>query len=245
MNRIRKYFREKSRYPVEKIFSLDFDEKVLIVAPHPDDESIGCGQMLVQYGPQCEVLLLTDGRFGNPEWSINKCIETRIAEFQLTMKQAGIGQYICLNKVDGEFKCKDVKESGVFFDKYHYIFVPNKHDNHPDHKETYKAFHNMKKRGKIKGLLVQYEIWSAMCAPNCYLPYESYSNKALLIENYKCQLKHIDYISRIEGLNRYRGMLAQSNYAEAYYIEPHWKQNVSYFFFGGMVKIKKKIFGDK
>ena len=46
--------------------SLDIkkNDRILIVAPHPDDETIGCGGLMLKYGEQCEILLLTDGRKG-------------------------------------------------------------------------------------------------------------------------------------------------------------------------------------
>ena len=40
-------------------------EKILIVAPHPDDESIGTGGLLSLYSNQCDVIVMTDGRYGN------------------------------------------------------------------------------------------------------------------------------------------------------------------------------------
>ena len=40
-------------------------DRILVVAPHPDDESIGMGGVLALYKRQCDVLLLTDGRHGH------------------------------------------------------------------------------------------------------------------------------------------------------------------------------------
>ena len=48
-------------------FELQKNEKILVVAPHPDDESLGCGGLMSKYGKQCDVLLLTDGRRGKSE----------------------------------------------------------------------------------------------------------------------------------------------------------------------------------
>ncbi|MBO4323765.1 MAG: PIG-L family deacetylase [Clostridia bacterium] len=39
-------------------------DKILIVAPHPDDETLGCGGLLAKYGPQCDVLLVSNGELG-------------------------------------------------------------------------------------------------------------------------------------------------------------------------------------
>ena len=40
-------------------------ERLLVVAPHPDDEAIGAGGLLALYGSQCDVLVLTDGAKGH------------------------------------------------------------------------------------------------------------------------------------------------------------------------------------
>ena len=39
--------------------------RILVLAPHADDETIGCGGFLLKYGKQCDVVLLTDGRYGD------------------------------------------------------------------------------------------------------------------------------------------------------------------------------------
>ena len=44
--------------------SFSSKDRILIVAPHPDDEAIGCGGILALYGDQCDVLILTDGSKG-------------------------------------------------------------------------------------------------------------------------------------------------------------------------------------
>lgn len=40
------------------------DDKCLVIAPHADDESIGCGGLLLTYPQNFEVVVLTDGRRG-------------------------------------------------------------------------------------------------------------------------------------------------------------------------------------
>ena len=63
------------------MMKINQDDKILIVAPHPDDESIGMGGFLSLYGPQCDVLLVTDGRKGH------KGTVEDIDEFILKRKQ--------------------------------------------------------------------------------------------------------------------------------------------------------------
>lgn len=40
------------------------NDKCLIIAPHADDESIGCGGILLKYPQNFEVVVLTDGGKG-------------------------------------------------------------------------------------------------------------------------------------------------------------------------------------
>lgn len=57
--------------------------------------------------------------------------------------------------------------------------------------------------------------------PNRYFDISDVNDaKHELIRNYKSQLKYIDYIHRIAGLNSYRGMNVHCGYAEVYYEMP-------------------------
>ena len=40
------------------------EDRILIIAPHPDDEIIGVGGMLLSYTSQCDIIVLTDGAIG-------------------------------------------------------------------------------------------------------------------------------------------------------------------------------------
>ena len=48
------------------------NDKCLIIAPHADDESIGCGGILLKYLQNCEVVVLTDGGKGGGAMIVRK-----------------------------------------------------------------------------------------------------------------------------------------------------------------------------
>ncbi len=61
----------------------------LVVAPHMDDESLGCGGLLAKYPSECSVLVVTDSG------------STRAAEHENAMAVLGIRQSECLAYPDG------------------------------------------------------------------------------------------------------------------------------------------------
>ena len=41
-------------------------ERVVIVAPHPDDEVLGAASVLLEHSEQVDVFMVSDGSLGNP-----------------------------------------------------------------------------------------------------------------------------------------------------------------------------------
>ncbi len=182
---------------------IDNSKRILVVSPHPDDESIGCGALLEKYGKQCDVLLLTDGRYGNPEWSEGRTKRVRWREFTEAMRFAGVRHYdflqipdLSLNKF---FDCLQELD----FSSYDYVFTPGAEDQHPDHKAAYK-FVMSKIWGIPSIVLFEYEIWTPFTDFTHYLVHDGVF-KSELIKNYKCQLVHVDYLQMTYGLGLYRG----------------------------------------
>lgn len=45
-----------------KLLEISEKDRILILAPHPDDECIGAGGILARYPDLCRVVVLTDDR---------------------------------------------------------------------------------------------------------------------------------------------------------------------------------------
>lgn len=199
--------------------SINDDDKILIVSPHPDDESIGCGGILSQYGSQCDILLMTDGRYGNPEWTQEYTISVRRKEFETAMESVGVKKLFYANAEDSHLS-RHVKLPQILWTEYRYVFVPNRYEDHPDHRMTFQVIRSKLRWAVKRPILVEYEVWTPLIKPNKYfaMDAELVEKKCSLISNYACQLRHINYIDRIIGLNKYRGMVCYLEYAEAYKI---------------------------
>lgn len=126
----------------------------LIVAPHADDESLGCGGIISlarKYGQTVYILLLSDGTLSHPnskKFPAEKLRETRENELVEAAKLMGVPAE---NLVFCRYKDRSVpsKNTEGFEDavtnmskimsilKPQSIFVPWRRDPHPDHRAAF------------------------------------------------------------------------------------------------------------
>ena len=115
------------------LINIKCDDKILIIAPHPDDECIGCGGLLSLYPEKCSVVVMTDGSQGNINVVPEQEAIIRKNQFINEMKFAGIDDYTWLGFADGTLmSIKDCAQN-IQFENYTKIFLPWRDDNHPDH----------------------------------------------------------------------------------------------------------------
>ena len=71
------------------------DDRILILTPHPDDESIGMGGILAKYGKQCDVLCVNSSgvKYTNDTLSAEMIAEERIQEFNSVMNFFSVPNY--------------------------------------------------------------------------------------------------------------------------------------------------------
>jgi LmbE family N-acetylglucosaminyl deacetylase len=113
-------------------------DKILILAPHADDESIGCGGLLLKYASQCDVIFLTDGRYGDVNIEPSEMIEIRKKEFESVMIKLKVNNFSLLGIEDTKLESNYNIFKSINFNGYDYICMPNNLDQHPDHKAVTK-----------------------------------------------------------------------------------------------------------
>lgn len=190
--------------------------RILVLAPHPDDESIGCGGLLLKFPSQCDVVVLTDGRYGglSGQSEIDTIVMRRL-ELKKAMVYAGVKNYLFLGVEDGKLSENFTKFSNLDINGYDAIFVPAPGENHPDHSCVYEFLLRLKPQARI----FTYEVWSALPVPSHYIDMSDVvDEKKNLISYYESQLVQVDYVSKTIGLNCFRGLLPYPavQYAEAY-----------------------------
>lgn len=196
-------------------------KEILIIAPHPDDETFCCSGILINYARQCDVVLLTDGGLGNPDWSQDRTARIRKKEFVEVMRSLGVHRYITLGIKDGKVNNNKKYLLKIPYEKYDYIFVPNRYDKHSDHKCIY---HIVKKACKWRhshAYLFEYEMWGTFRNATHYMDLSNIMvRKQELMQMYKSQNIYIDYSKRIQALNYYRAIeLKNISFVECYFNE--------------------------
>lgn len=223
---IKKYVLESEHRKVSNLVGVIYPKQFelsqsscLLLSPHPDDESIGCGGTLLKYSKNFDLICLTDGRYGISNCSETESIKIRKKELKSAMRFLGIDHYVQLDIEDSAL----INAAEIFnqldLQKYQYIFIPNFLDQHPDHKAVSVLLKNkLKSKTYHKNLkIVLYEVWGTLAVPNYFIDISGIeSKKEELINLYKSQTKKINYADRILALNKYRGMTVNKKSVEAF-----------------------------
>lgn len=124
---------------------------IIVFAPHPDDESLGCGGMIAirhALGQEIRVIFVTDGAFLMDPSSRIAITLQRQQEAIEALAILGIDKHCItfLNYPDGTLQTLSLPEQAELIQEFQKIlapypqvevFVPHHHDHHPDHEATY------------------------------------------------------------------------------------------------------------
>lgn len=198
--------------------------KVLVIAPHPDDDIIGCGgtiRLHRQLGHTVTILYVTDGERGIRNMNPIKTAELRRLEAGLAARHLGVDEehLYHLHLRDGDMinQCGTNHDFRTILEKSNpdIIYLPSFIETHRDHF----AANVLLKNNLIKNVTVAaYEIWSPLI-PNRLVnitPVIEAKRQALL--EHASQQKELDYLDAALSLNRYRAAMYKKEiqYAEAF-----------------------------
>ena len=169
-----RFFEEEVRR-LETIKVTSFGPSI-IVAPHPDDETLGCGgtvALLKREGISVHFLFVSDGTMSHPnskKYPPEKLRALREAEALEAVKTLG-GQYNDIRYLAFPDRSVPEKQSPFFemavriMERYitdiapETIFVPWQNDPHPDHRATWQIVSEAVSRLNLKPRIVEYPIW--------------------------------------------------------------------------------------
>ena len=212
--------------------------RVVVVAPHPDDEVLGCGGVMarhVERGDKVQCVVVTRG---SAELYTEEAVATVRAELRAAHAVLGVNDVRFLNFPAPQLDTipKHVLADAIRTSLYEFeaetVYLPHVGDIHHDHREIYHAVLVASRphpECPIRRLLCYETLseteWSPPTAgevftPNVFIDIEAQLRKKLdAMACYRSQLKEPPFsrsLTAIESLARLRGMTVGLHAAEAF-----------------------------
>lgn len=161
--------------------------RTLVVAPHPDDESLGCGgaiALLSGFGQPPGVLFISDGTRSHPnsrKFPPPVLQDLRESEAREALRLLGASEAVFLRLPDGAVPGKQaagfdaaVARCRAFLDKFNpeTILLPWRRDPHPDHRATSEIMQAALAGYSAWPRLLEYPIWAWERAAPEDLPFQ-------------------------------------------------------------------------
>jgi LmbE family N-acetylglucosaminyl deacetylase len=200
---------------------------VLVIAPHPDDECIGCGGAIcrhVQRGDEVHAVFLTSGELGLKELPREQAWQMREQEARnaaRVLQLTSVEFLRCPDWMLGDEAPGASEKLTAVLQKLapELIYLPHPHEWHPDHKATSPALREaLRASGIATPKLRGYEVWTPLAE---YDHVENISDvmdtKLKALGEHRSQITQLDYVRAVRGLNEFRGAMAgRCRYAEVF-----------------------------
>lgn len=217
--------------------------KILVIAPHADDEVIGCGATMakaISNGDEVYVIIATNANIGAPELFDKKDIENVRQEALDAHKHLGVKKTFFLDfpapslNAFPEYKIS-IELSKIISDlKPNILYIPHPGDLHQDHKAIYRAsLVAARPQGdySIKEIYCYETLSETEWAPyqeksfipNVFNDTSDYFEKKIeAMRFFKSQIKefpHTRSIETFEALAKFRGATVGVKRAESFILE--------------------------
>lgn len=192
--------------------------KILVIAPHPDDESIGCGGTICLHkerGDRVFALFLTSGELGLKQLPCEEARRIREREANSAAEILGIDSATFLRLPDCHLG-ETISEASwalrrVLRDEApQRIYLPHIHESHPDHRACAPIVRAALRTADVATpLLLAYEVWTPLRQYDDGEDITAFiARKLKAIRCYRSQTRQLRYDRAAKGLNQYRGALA-------------------------------------
>jgi LmbE family N-acetylglucosaminyl deacetylase len=214
--------------------------RIVVLAPHMDDETLGCGGTIARHvraGAQVTVVFLTDGRHGGPscagltgperERKQREIIDVRKHEAERAGKVLGVESIVFLDAEDMRLSV-DTRGPGLLRDiigreQPDCVYLPSYLEQHPDHRAATSVLLAAVTGTRLEFECRGYEVWTPLF-PNCVIKIDATIElKKQAIACYQSQLEQTDYLHAAIGLNAHRSLALggrAGHFAEAFQALP-------------------------
>jgi len=208
-----------------------FGDSMLVVAPHQDDEAIGCGgavALQVRASGAASIVILQDGADGHAELGMERrtLSELRNQESRYAASVAGLENPCFFGFADLEADAPLATEqlhSILFNRRVDAVFVPFPFDAHPDHLAANYILRDALASIPWNVRVFGYEVWG-LCIPNVIVIIDEVINiKSKMLSCFTFANKALNYTHSTKGLNMYHSRLLGAGtceYAECFFEMP-------------------------
>lgn len=151
-------------------------EPVLVVAPHPDDETLGCAGaigLLTERGYTVNILVVSDGTQSHPnsrQYPATALRDLRESETRCAMALLGVepSHITFLQLPDGAIPNADSPDFPAVVNECHVylksvnpkvVFLPWRADPHPDHRAAWQIISAGLQQAMLSPKVMEYPIW--------------------------------------------------------------------------------------
>ncbi len=195
--------------------------RVLVFAPHPDDESIGCGgalALLASTGTPVRVVLVSDGSgAGDLEPGAGLL---RQQEFRAALARLGVTDHALLGFEDGALAKQAGLDAAIAAQVNEFgpdwVFCPSRIDPHRDHRAVADSVRRAVLAAPSVQRLCEYETWSTLPITHLLDIGSVIDRKLDAIGQHRTALAHGRYLEASAGLTRHRGLLLGVDHAEGF-----------------------------
>jgi LmbE family N-acetylglucosaminyl deacetylase len=203
--------------------------RVLVISPHPDDESIGCGGSLRKHvveGDEVQVIFLTSGEAGGHDGKPPEATALiREQEAREAADILGVGGIEFWRQRDGAVRATRslVERLRQTIEDWNpgVLYAPHARESHPDHRAGAYLV-----RRAVRSVLpskrptvLMFEVWTPMPRMDQVVDISPYIHtKLAAIRAHKSQCAIMRYDDAAQGLSRYRGEM-HSGWPAAQYAE--------------------------
>jgi N-acetylglucosamine malate deacetylase 1 len=203
--------------------------RVLVFAPHPDDEVAGPGGILALHrrqGDPVRVVVSTDGISGDPDGRFDRAsyAARRREESRRGLAEVGVDDVVfwgfpdsCVLNEQDLTHGKNHAVQAIEAFRPEVVYLPWRHEGHPDHHALFVVVTRALEHLGFQGLALGYEVWNAMLPDVVVDTTGVFEQKRRAMSCHASQLAYVQYDHSLGGLNAYRALvhLRGRGYGEA------------------------------
>jgi LmbE family N-acetylglucosaminyl deacetylase len=207
-----------------------FGRSMVVIAPHQDDEVIGCGGALalaVRSGEAPSIVILQDGADGCEELGFTRQTMTEMRNEESRRAAAVIAAPppVFLNhRVLADDASQIAEMADILIDrKADAVFIPFPLDGHPDHRTANYILAGALRKISWNVRVFGYEVWG-LCIPNVVLIIDDViETKTEMLRCFTFANSALDYTNSTRGLNMFHSRMlgaGECRYAERFFELP-------------------------